>query len=306
MADNAPVHFVHQYSTNIQLLLQQQGSRLRNALMTGSHVGQQACPVNQVQAITANKVVARFAPMSRVDAILDRRWVFPVDYDLPQLVDSFDMLRLIADPTSSYVQNAVNAIGRAMDEEIITAFFGTAKTGQEGATSTSFNTTASTSGGQVVATAFGASATCGLTVAKLKEAKRVLMANNVDLERDPLFCAISSAEHDSLLSEAQIISMDYNDRPVLQEGRIMRFLGVNFIHTELIRAGRGLDDSASTTSTPVPLWAKSGMYLGLWNDIQTDVDQRKDLQGLPWQAYCKATFGSTRLDEKRVVKIWCK
>ncbi len=307
MADNIPSWYVHQYSTNIQLMLQQRGSRLAGAVMGGSHVGTQASPVDQIFPVTANKVVSRFAAMPRVDALLDRRWAFPVDYDLPQLIDSFDKLRLITDPSSHYVQNAMLALGRAKDQEIINAFFGDAKTGVEGGSTTQSNTTASTSGGQVVVVSHGSSGASNLTVAKLREAKRVLMKNEVDLEFDPIYCVITSKEHDNLLAETQIVDADYNGgNPVLVEGKIVRFLGINFIHTEILSTIAAIDDLGSTASNAIPVWAKSGMYLGMWNDIQTDLSQRKDLQGLPWQAYAKGTFGATRTDEKRVVKIWCR
>lgn len=298
MADNIPAWYVHQYSTNIQLLLQQRGSRLRNAVMSGTHVGAQASPVDQINPVLANKVVSRFADMPRVDALLARRWAFPVDYDLPQLIDSFDKLRLISDPSSHYVMNAMYALGRAMDTEILNNMFGTAFTGVEGSTQTTFPTA------QKVLVAQGSSAASKLSVAKLRQAKLILMQNNVDLDMDPIYCALDATNHDALLQEAQIIDNDYNGgNPVLVEGKISRFLGINFIHTELVQTGT---DDTSTSATMIPIWAKSGMYLGLWNDIMTDLSQRKDLQGLPWQAYCKGTFGGARLDEKRVVQVPCR
>ena len=67
----------------------------------------------------------------------------------------------------------------------------------------------------------------------------------------------------------------------------------------------GTDDAAGT-STQVPMWLKSGMGLGVWGDIMTDVSQRKDLTSLPWQVYVKLTIGATRLEEKKVVKIWSR
>ena len=138
MSVNLPTHYVQQYSTNIALLLQQKGSKLRNTVMTGSHVGKQASPVDQFGSIEMQPVSSRFAPMGRVDAATDRRWVFPSDFDLPQLIDEFDKLRLITDPSSSYVQNAVMAAGRQFDRLICSAFTGTAKTGEAGGTSTIF------------------------------------------------------------------------------------------------------------------------------------------------------------------------
>lgn len=299
MADNIQGFYVQQFSTNVQLLLQQKGSRLRHAVMSGTHVGSQASEVDQIYPVTANKVSARFAPMPRTDALTTRRWVFPVDYDLNQLIDSFDKLRLLTDPSSHLVQNAMYALGRAQDLEIINAFFSASLTGVEAGTTTNFPSSNQISVQQ------GASAPTGMTVAKLRQAKKLLMQNEVDLDSDPLFCAVTAKQHDDLLAEAQVIDRDYNqpEKPVLEEGRIARFLGINFIHTELLNTGT--DDQAGT-STLVPMWAKSGMYLGLWNDIQTDLSIRHDLQGLPYQAYVKGTFGGGRVDEKRVMEIYCR
>lgn len=297
MSVNLPSHYVVQYANNIQLLLQQKGSKLRNLIMSGSYVGKQASPVDQIGAISAQKVTTRFGPMGRVDAPVDRRWVFPVDYDLPQLIDHFDKLRLLLDPSSSYVQNAMYAMGRAMDDEIIDAFFADAKTGETGATTTAFATATQTVGVSTGGT------TSNLNVAKLRAAKKILMANEVDLDSDPLTCVITADEHDALLNEIQVISTDFNSRPVLVDGKIQQFLGINFVHCERLKTGT---DDAAGTSTMVPLFAKSGMHVGMWEDIRTDITQRKDLQGLPWQAYCYGTFGATRLEEKKIVRIWCR
>ncbi len=290
-----PLFYVEQFSSNIQLKLQQKGSRLREAVMSGMHIGSQASPVDQFGAISANKVTGRYNPMQRVDAPTDRRWVFPQDYDLPQLLDSFDKLRLLIDPMSSYVTNAVYALGRAMDQEILNGLTGTNYTGNNGGTTTTLPSS------QIISVQQGAASSTNLTVAKLRAAKKLLLQNEVDLDADPIYCAINAANHDSLLAEVQVISSEFNDKPVMVEGKIQRFLGIDFIHTELLSTGT---DDQSGTSTIVPVWAKSGAYLGMWNDISTDVSQRKDLQSLPYQAYVFGTFGGTRLEEKKVVQIW--
>lgn len=297
MASQVPNHYVQQFSSNVKLLLQQEGSRLRSAVMTGSHTGEQASPVDQYGAINANLVTGRYNPMPNTEAPTDRRWVLPSDYDLNQLIDSFDKLRLLADPQSVYVQNAVNALGRAMDSEILSKIFGTNQTGKSGGTATAF------SSAQVVGVNQGGASATNLTVAKLREAKKLLMQANVDVKKEEIYAIINAANHDSLLAEAQVISMDYNDKPVLVNGMVDSFLGIKFIHTELLTTGT---DDQSGTSTQVPVFAKSGVYLGMWDDIKTDVSERKDLQGIPTQVYVKATFGATRLEEKKVVKIWAR
>lgn len=299
---NVPSHYYTQFAQNIDLLLQQRNSRLSDKVMSGNHSGEKASPVDQVGKVEMQDIVDRFATISRVDSPLARRWVSPISSDLPQLLDTFDKLKLLIDPTSTYVQNAVAAANRRKDRHILTAFFADALTGVTGGTTETFGATLTSAGGQNVSVSLGGT-TSGMNVAKLKEGKRRLMEADVDLEADQLWCVISDDEHDDLLNEIQVISLDFNDKPVLVEGRVTRFLGINFQHTQLITTGT---DDAAGTSNQVPLYAKSGMYYGNWQSQVTDISQRKDLRGLPWQAYVMMTGGGTRLEKEKVIRIWCR
>lgn len=292
MSVNIPNHFVQEYSTNIELLLQQKGSKLRHLVTNNSYIGEQASPVDQFDAVSMQAVTGRFEPIGRVDADADRRWVLPSDFDLPQLIDSFDKLRLLTDPESIYVQNAVFAAGRQMDDLLIAAMFGTAKTGKTGSTDTSFLAA------NLIDVAFGASGDVGLTVAKLREARKILKGNEVDMDMDPITCVVTAEQEDNLLAEAQVISLDYNEKPVLVDGKLNRFLGMNFVHCERL-------DTNAQSERRVPVFAKSGLHLGIWNDITTDISQRKDIKGLPFQSYVYMTAGATRLEEKKVIEIQC-
>lgn len=292
MSVNLPTHYVQQFSTNIQLLLQTPGGKFSPHVSTGSYVGKQASPVDQFGAVEMQPVTSRFAPMGRVDAPTDRRWVFPSDFDLPQQIDSFDKLRLITDPSSIYVTNAVMAARRQMDRLILSAFTGTAKTGEAGSTSTSF-----TAANEVDVATGGANSK--LNVAKIKAVKELMEANDVDFETEEAFIGITAADHASLLNEIQVISSDFNGgAPVLKDGRVVEFLGFKFIQSQLVET-----ILAGTNEVTLPVWVKSGMHLGIWNDIATDVSQRKDLQGLPWQIYVTMTAGATRLEEDKVYAI---
>ena len=293
MSVNLPSHYVIQYSTNINLLLQEQGSKLRPYVTEGSYVGKQASPVDQFGAIEMQPVTSRFGLMGRVDAAVDRRWVFPSDFDLPQLVDTFDKLRLLTDPESTYVQNAVFAAGRQMDRLILLATTGTAKTGEAGGTSTSF-----TAGNEVDVATGGSNSR--LNVAKLLALQELMLANSVDFMNEDIIIPLTAKDNSALLNEIQIISSDFNggDRPVLKDGRVQRFLGMNFVYcqlTETVMAG--------TNEVTIPAWVKSGMHIGIWNDLTTSISRRNDLQGEPWQAYVYMTAGATRLEENKVYAI---
>ena len=296
MSVNVPTFYSQQFSTNVALLVQQEGSVLEGAVLSGTHVGKQASPVDQVGSIVAQKVTTRFGAMPRIDAPTDRRWVFPVDYDLPQLLDTFDQVKMVVDPRSSYVTNAGYAMGRAKDAEIAGAFFGTSKTGETGGTSTTFPA------GQKVAITFGSSGNSGLSTKKLKEARRILLKNRVNLKRERLICVLTAKQHDELLDEVQVTSTDFNPQrdgmPVLTDGFINRFLGIDFILYEDLPVDASSDRQ-------VPVFVQSALYLGRWIEIKTNISVRNDLQGEPWQVYCMASFGATRLEEKKIVQITC-
>lgn len=295
MSDQIPTHYAQQYAHSIELLLQQKGSRLRDTVFFKGVTGAKAAvPVDQIGKVEATKRTTRYPPLTPADTPTDRPWVYPSDYDWNDLIDSIDKLRVLVDPQSSYVQNGTYAMGRAQDREIIGAFFATRNTGETGATSTAFDA----GNTHTVAVNFGAAGNVGLSVAKLREAKRMLMAAEVDLDTDPAYIAVKAKQHDNLLAEIQVISTDFNEKPVLTEGKITRFLGFNFKHTELLAADVNAFDR-------IPVYVKSGMCLAMWNDITTDVSQRKDLAGLPVQVYVYGTFGATRMQEPKVVEVKC-
>jgi stage V sporulation protein SpoVS len=293
MADNIASVYAVQYGTNISLLLQQKGSKLRGAVQTGSYKGKASEVVTQYGATSARAVSTRYSPIVPVNTPNNRRWVFPEDFDWADLIDNFDKLRLLADPQSAYSQNGLYAMGRAIDDVIISGIFGANKTGEAGGTTTNFDTS-----NQQVAVNYAAAGNVGLTVDKLREARRILMENEVDLDAEPAYCAISAEQHDDLLGQLQVTNADFNtDAPVLQDGKVTRFLGINFIHTERLPTSSGF--------RRCPVWVPSGVHLGMWNDIASNVTQRRDLSSHPFQVYLMGTFGATRTEEKKVVDILC-
>ncbi len=293
MSLNIPDHYTISFSTNIMLTLQQKGSKLRGTVTEGSYTGKQASPVDQIGKVEMSQVVGRFQPMERTDAAVDRRWVYPTDYDIKQSIDTFDKLRLLTDPESSYTQNAVFAAGRKIDTAILQATTATAKTGEQGATSTSF-----TAGNEVDVAVGGANSR--LNVAKLLEVKEKMQANFVDFDMEEIYCPMTAKDNSSLLNEVQIISSDFNggDKPVLKEGRVDRFLGINFVHCELTETVM-----AGTNEVTVPVYTKSGMHLGMWYDIQTEIYRDFTLRGVPWASYVLVSMGATRIEENKVYAI---
>ena len=135
MSSQITTAFVQQYSANVQLLSQQMGSLLRDKVRVESVVGKNAF-FDQVGSVTAVQKTSRHSDTPQIDTPHARRRVSLSDYEFADLIDNQDKVRMLIDPTSTYAQAAAYAIGRAMDDVIISAALGTAFTGETGSTST--------------------------------------------------------------------------------------------------------------------------------------------------------------------------
>ena len=303
MSINIPTNqFQLEFSDRVELLLQESGSRLRNSVTVESVSGaRSASPVNQVGAIAGDTPAGRFAPLNRVDAPTQRRWVDPTDRELPQLLDKFDMLRYSQDFKGPFAMNAAMDIGRWMDDLIIEAATGSAKTGELGAGTEAFDTA-----NFRIAANFGASSNVGLTVAKLIEAQRILMAAHVDLDMEAPTLVISPRQHADLLNQTEVTSADFASTKRLENGRVTSFMGFNIlVKTQKADLTTDALPLINTDERRCLVYVKSGVHLSIWKDIQTRIDERKDLSSIPWQIYTCATAGATRLEQGRVLEILC-
>jgi hypothetical protein len=121
------------------------------------------------------------------------------------------------------------------------------------------------------------------------------MAAEVDLDMDPLYCAVSAREIRALFEETQVISLDYNTNAVLVDGKLKPFMGFNFVHSERL-SNDGTDRSCIC-------WARSGLHLGVWEGIRTPIDWIPERQA--WQTAGVMDIGATRTQQKKVVNILC-
>lgn len=300
MTDFITTSFVQDYKTTVMMLTQQMGSRLRPLVTSDTYKGKAGKAVEQFGVTKAQKRQARHADTPLIEVPQYARWVFPVDYEWADLIDDQDKLRMAIDPTSPIAQAGAFAMGRAIDDEILLALYADAKTGQNGSDTTSFDTS-----GQVVASSVGGTGT-NMNIEKLREAKRILMANNVDLDQEEIWCVVTSKEHDALLALTQVTSLDFNDRPVLVEGRVQRFLGINFKHMEFTDSTAFANTAGMKTGSDryVPLFTPKALHLGIWEDTTAKMSERAD-KGHAIQVYLRQTIGATRIDEKRIVRIQC-
>lgn len=290
-----------QFTTLLDLLLQQKMSRLRGRVRSGTHVGKQASPVQQIGVVQYKQPQGRFAPIQFQLPNYTRRWVFPNDRSLAIPVDTFDELRTIVDPKAQ-IGEAVNAAAnRFFDDLIIAAFFASASTGVDASslsTETWPGAGADTASTYLVASSFGAASSTGFNYPKVVEARRIMRHYQVDLDMESPCLVIASQQEADLLKQQEVMSRDYNDKPVVVDGRVTRIAGAEIVVSE--RLSTSLSGSNIRNCA---MFVPSGMYLGIWKDQSTNIDNRVDLEGRPWQLYSMISAGATRLELGRVIQI---
>lgn len=290
--------FVTQYKTLLKMKLQQTASMLRGKVEEGSHTGAKlASPMNFISAMTLRTPEGRFAPKVNTPADYSRRWVMPVDKEGDQLVDNFDALKTPIDPKSQLVTRAASAVARAWDDEIIRASTAAATIGVDVG---SLTTEAFDTANHRIASTFGASAAVGLTVAKLNEARRILEKNQTsdELEAGMGTLVMGSQQHADLRNQAQVTSNEFNSNGgILVNGTVTKYMGFNIVQSQRL--------AVASNVRSVLAFVKSGLYLGVWQDIKTQVFQRSDLSSNPWDISTVVSFGATRTEAGKVIEILC-
>ena len=284
MSSQITTAFVEQYSANIQMLSQQMGSLLRDAVRNESVVGKDAY-FDQIGKVTAILKTSRHSDTPQIDTPHSRRRVSLADYEFADLIDQQDKVRLLIDPTSSYAKAAAYAMGRAMDDVIIAAALGSANTGVSGGTAVALPA------GNIVAANTGGT---GMNIAKLAAAKQILDAGDVDpsIKRH---IVVSPAEIADLLNNTTVTSSDFNTIKALVQGEIDSFMGFKF-HV----SNRLVDNVAANTQCIA--FAEDGILLGVGKDVTARIDERSDKSYATQVYYCQ-TIGATRMEEAKVVSV---
>ena len=282
MSSQITTAFVQQYSNNVQMLSQQKGSLLRNTVDAETVAAKNAF-FEQVGQATAVKRVSRHGDTPQIDTPHSRRRVSMVDYEYADLIDKQDQVRTLIDPTSSYAQAAAFALGRAMDDEIISGITGNAFSGETDSTTVALPS----------AQKITESGTDGLTIAKLRSAKEKFDSSSVD-PSIPRYLVVGPKQISDLLGTTQVTSSDFNTVKALANGEINSFLGFNFVVSNRL--------SIASSKRLCLAYAMDGIKLALGQDIMTRIDERSD-KGYATQVYVCMTMGATRMEEEKVVTI---
>jgi hypothetical protein len=237
------------------------------------------------------------------DAEHTRRKLSMADYIVPaDLIDKPDKLKLLIDPQSSYTQNQVFSLNRAIDDVIITAIFGAAYSGHTGATTVNFydvgeSRLVESSGVIVTAGSDWTNTTeTPLTIAKLLTCKQLLDDAEIDDERQRYFLT-NPYNINQLLNTTEVKSSDYNTVKALAQGYIDSYMSFKFIKSTRLPA-----DDTDTGATKCAAFVQDAIVLAIAEEPSVSVSVRNDLCD-SIQVFSTLSIGATRVEGPAVVGI---
>lgn len=294
---SVPEHHVSMYTANVQALLTKQGGLLMPYVSQGSYRGEKVQLIDFIGTVEFIERDTPYGDTKLTELEHTSRWISGVEYDCAILVDRLDLLKMIYDPTSPYVDRMREAAARKQDEIIMSKFFATAKTGKTGDTNTAFK-----------AANIVAHGGTRMSVAKLRALRKLIKKRHLDLRTRKPLIGVTAEQIDDLLGEVAVGSSDYNSVKPLVDGEVSQFMGFTFIPYEdngTSTGGKGIPtfvDAGPVTVRQLPVWVPDGMHFGSWEGLVVTINNRPDKNNIK-QLHATFTAGAVRTEEDKVFQL---
>jgi hypothetical protein len=258
--------------------------------------------VERIGATSMSEITDRHGDTPQITTPHSRRKLTMADYDWSDKIDKQDKLKLLADPQSTYVVNAVAAANRQIDDVIITALGGPALSGHTGGTTVNNYDSGecrliSSAGNLVTAGSDHTNVTeTALTIDKLLLCKRLLDDAEIDEDRQRYFLT-NPYNIGQLLNTTEVKSSDYNTVKALAQGDIDTFMGFKFIQSTRLNA-----DGTDTAATNCYAFAQDAIVLAIEEEPNVEID-RLPTKRYTTQVYVSLSIGATRVEGPAVIEI---
>lgn len=287
------------FTENFMLATQQRGSKLRPFVTEQPCSGEGAVAADIIGEISYRRGTGR--QRNNIENVPEnnRRWlVYRDPIETGQYLDTVDKFRQINRPDSRLMEAHVAAIRRGVDDTIL-GLDEDGKVGEGGILGKI------TEGKRPGGAGIGLPAeyrtlhnSTGLTIGKLRAARKKLGLSENDLEFVTPVMAITTNQHDDLLGIVESASANLNmlEQPHIVEGKVRRLLGFNFV--EINR----LPKTNSTRHCPV--WLRDKIVLGVWQDITPAMWNDTHAKNTPY-IHVEAYMDCTRTEDSGVHVIEC-
>lgn len=206
-------------------------------------------------------------------------------------IDSSDIRGMLMDPEGPYARECMKALERKFDRVGYDAMFANVSTGRDFETSVTF----ANDGGTTV------TATAGLTYEKLLEIKQNFMDDEVGNDSPVrIVLGFSGDEHTALMGETELISGDFSRQFAIDNGEIVRALGM-----ELIFFGGSVNNPLLTVSAGTRdnfALAERGLCYGMSKEMSITIKDRPDFIETK-QVQILGQFGAVRTEGVLLQKV---
>lgn len=284
--------FVTQYQRDIDILLRQEGSLLRQVADIETVTGERAF-FEQMGNAPARLYTSRHQDSPMMEVPYERRAVFINTYDWGAQIDKADKIKMIIDPTSEYQRGCRAALSLVIDDLIINAAFGTAMSGKNGDIPVTLPST------QTIPvndhTFDSGSGNVPMTIGKMQSANTLFEENYVSAD-EIKWMVISPKQKQRLMQTTQTQDINYNDVKALSRGDLKHFMGFN-----LITSNR-LGSDPATGFDRILCLSPGAIRLGMGEEITVKLGERPD-KCFNWYLYAALSLGAVRMQEAKVVQI---
>ena len=279
--------FESQFSDNFIHLASQKASKLAGAVRMEQVNDAKQFFFDRMDTVSMVQSVSRHEDTPLTEVPFSRRRVTFNTYRAVDLIDNPDRVKMAKDPTSPTMKQLMAAMNRQKDDVVISAALGSAYSVNS---ADSASAVSLPSGQQIV------NGGTDLTLAKLLEAKKKLLSNDVDPAEEPMYVVVGPDQLEALLSVTTNTSVDFNSVRALMNAELDTWCGFKFIiSTRLAKVGNIRSCFA---------WAKSGIGLAMNGTPNIRISERSD-KNYSTQVFVECSMGATRIEDEKVVQIDC-
>lgn len=283
--------YTQRYGNLITMLAQQTMSKLESRVTVQAGLkGKSAVAADQIGKFQFAEVTNRLADTELQDIDRDRRWYEPKMMRGVVPLDNIDLIKTQLDPKSSIVVAGMAGVNRAKDAAIMAAYYGTNKTGENGATSVSFDSN------NVIAANYES----GDIIKQINHAISLFAKHEVDVESEEITMVVNSLAAEKLRAAGIYINSLYMDNKVLTGKTLTPYGPINFVQYEDVPTYQD-----SGTVYKLPVFCKSGVGLGKWEDTKVRIGELPN-KNYAWSVFMEFALGATRLEEAKCLSIEIK
>lgn len=303
MADTVDVSFTRAFHDLIVSLYAEDPTGVRDVARVRTNVIGKSDDWERIGGTELVAVTNRHQSTPHTEMIHTRRRVTLTDFAGAEYLDQLDKVKMMIDPRNEYTQNLVRAWRVRVAKTVVAAL---------NASSTVVANDDSTSTQALPASQQIANGGTGMTMAKLRQATRILDNSGVPSEDRALLLSAYAVE--DLMADSQVTSSDYSTLNAIMNGTIPQ--GARFMGYRIVKISDAIPDDTATltggTASPIlpktgnirTCFAvqKSGVGLSIAKEAMPEIDKRPDLMNL-WQVLVQGSLGAVRILDGAVVSV---